>query len=74
MKLPQSLSVTADDNNGEIDLIWEPVYKAKTYAVQISKSAEPGCWIQEDIISKSSYTFSNLESGRKYCFRIATIS
>lgn len=72
---PLSLSATSGDNNGEIDLIWEPVFGAKTYVIQRStRSAEPGRWTQEDIITKSSYTISKLRSGQKYWFRVAAVS
>ncbi len=71
---PQSLTATSGDSNGEIDLIWEPVYGARTYVVQRSiRSAEPVRWTQEDIITKSSYTVSKLKSGQKNWFRVAAV-
>jgi hypothetical protein len=72
---PESVSATSGDSGGEIDLAWEPVRGAKAYIVQRSiKSSEPGRWIQEDIITKSSYTLSKLKSGQKYWFRVACVS
>jgi hypothetical protein len=72
---PESVSATSGDSGGEIDLAWEPVRGAKAYIVQRSiKSSEPGRWIQEDIITKSSYTVSKLKSGQKYWFRVACVS
>ncbi len=72
---PDSVSATSGDSGGEIHLAWEPVRGAKSYIVQRSiKSSEPGRWIQEDIITKSSYTVSKLKSGQKYWFRVACVS
>ena len=71
---PQSLTATSGDSSGEIDIIWEPVYGARSYVVQRSiKITEPGRWTQEDIITKSSYTVSKLKSGQKYWFRVAAV-
>jgi len=71
---PLSLTAMSGDSNGEIDLIWEPVYGARSYVVQRSiKITEPGRWTQEDIITKSSYTVSKLKSGQKYWFRVAAV-
>jgi hypothetical protein len=74
MPCPLSLTATSGDSEGEIDLVWEPVEKAHTYVVQKCKDSKgPAKWVNEDIVSKSSYTVSNLKSSRKYRFRVAAV-
>jgi hypothetical protein len=71
---PKSLTATSGDNEGEIDLVWEPVKKAHTYVVQKCRSSKShNRWENEDIVAKSSYTVTNLKRGQKYLFRVAAI-
>lgn len=71
---PQLLTATSGDNDGEIDLVWEPVKKAHTYVVQKCRDSKGHHrWENEDIVAKSSYTVSNLKSGLKYLFRVAAV-
>ncbi len=71
---PVSLTVTAGDAEGEIDLVWEPVKGANTYVIQKGVGhRKPARWINEDIVTKSSYTISKLKSRHKYWFRIAAV-
>jgi len=73
--IPFGLTATAGDMEGEVDLVWEPVEGSNSYVVQISRSKnKPANWIQEDVITKSSYTVSRLKSGSMYWFRIAAVS
>ena len=70
--LPENLAATAGDLDGEIDLVWEPVEGANSYIIQYSRSEkEPVNWIQDDVVSRSSYTVSRLKSGHNYWFRVA---
>ena len=72
---PLLLTATSGDLNGEIDLSWEPVRNVNTYVVQKSLSAgKPLKWKYEDVITKSSYTVSNLRSKHSYWFRVAAIT
>ncbi len=74
MSFPLSLTATSGDTEGEIDLVWEPVEKAHTYVVQKCKDSKgPVKWMNEDIVTKSSYTVSKLKSSRKYWFRVAAV-
>jgi hypothetical protein len=69
---PVCLTATSGDLDGEIDLIWEPVEGANSYVIEINRSNnKPDGWIQEDVITKSSYTASRLKSGHKYWFRVS---
>ncbi len=69
------LSATSGDTEGEIDLTWEPSPSANSYLVQkCSDLKNPVKWVNEDVVTKSSYTVSKLKSGRKYWFRVSAIS
>ncbi len=69
-----SLTATSGDDEGEIDLVWEPVKTADVYLIQKSKgSQKPAKWRYEDIVTESSYTVSKLKSGYKYWFRVAAV-
>lgn len=71
---PLFLTATSGDSEGEIDLVWEPVTEADIYIIQKSSgSLKPTNWRDEDIITKSSYTVSNLKTGHKYWFRVAAV-
>ena len=68
------LTATSGDDEGEIDLVWEPLKTADVYLIQKSTgSLKPTKWRIEDIITKSSYTVSKLKSGYKYWFRVAAV-
>jgi hypothetical protein len=69
------IAVTSGDNDGEIDLTWEPVRGANTYVVQKSAGKKEGYrWENIDVIDKSSYTVSKLKSKKEYNFRIAAVT
>ena len=70
--VPEGLSATAGDMEGEIDLQWEPVSNAKSYAIQQSPDP-PGTWAQAAISTKSKHSITNLTSGDKYWFRVAAV-
>jgi len=70
--VPHALSAIAGDMEGEIDLQWEPVTKAKSYIIQQSNDP-PGTWSQAGVITKSKYSVLNLTSGDKYWFRVAAV-
>ncbi len=56
-------------------MTWEPVASANSYLIQKSNDLrKPLKWVNEDVVTKSSYTVSRLRSGHKYWFRVAAIS
>ena len=72
---PLMLTATSGDSKGEIDLVWEPVCRADIYIIQKSSgSLKPAKWKREDIVTKSSYTVTELKSSHKYWFRVAAVS
>ena len=73
--MPQSLSATAGDHDGEIDLSWKAVPKARSYTIEASLDpATPTSWTHAGIATSASKTVTNLTSGKRYWFRVAAVS
>lgn len=72
VEVPQALSATAGDMDGEIDLNWEPVSSAKSYIIEQSNDP-PGTWSQAGVVTKSKHSIQSLTSGQKYWFRVAAV-
>jgi Fibronectin type III domain len=73
--VPQSLSATAGDHEGEIDLSWKAVPKARSYTIETSLDpATATSWTHVGIATSASKTISNLTSGKRYWFRVAAVS
>lgn len=71
---PQNLSVTAGDNDGELDPDWDSVRGASSYVIQ--RSADPptaSSWQMIMTVNPSKATVSGLTSGTKYWFRVAAV-
>jgi hypothetical protein len=72
--MPSSLTATAGDKEGEIDLSWDRVTGAKSYVVDMCpEPITPANWKQVTISTKSGYTVTGLTSGMKYWFRVCGI-
>lgn len=70
-----TLHAASGDKKGEIELLWQPVYDARAYIVQINHSNNTtSTWKHADIITRTRYTASGLKSGKQYNFRIAPIT
>lgn len=72
--LPPSLSATAGDHDGEIDLTWDTVPKAKSYVIE--KSGDPPTatsWQHAAVSTKSGATIEGLTPGTRYWFRVAAV-
>jgi len=72
---PEGLTATAGDHDGEIDLQWNRVDGARTYAIE--RSPDPPTaesWKHETVSTRSSVTIQGLTSGTKYWFRVASIN
>lgn len=73
--LPAALTATAGDHDGEIDLSWDTVPKAKSYVVE--KSADPPTetsWQHAGVSPKSRFTVTGITSGTRCWFRVAAVS
>jgi hypothetical protein len=73
-ELPPALSASAGDHDGEIDLTWDTVPKAKSYVIE--KSGDPPTatsWQHAGVSTKSSTTIDGLTPGTRYWFRVAAV-
>lgn len=71
---PEGLLAVAA-NEKEIELSWESVKHAKSYVVQLTSDlSKDDNWSIAIISTKSKATIKNLESGKKYWFKVAAIA
>jgi hypothetical protein len=71
---PTALSATEGDHDGEIDLHWNSVKRARSYIVE--RSPDPptdSSWTQVQVVISSSATVSGLTRGAKHWFRVAAV-
>jgi hypothetical protein len=72
---PAALEATASDYDGQIDLRWERVEKAKSYIIEKSLDPPTGTsWSQAAVVTKARASVSGLTSGTKYWFRVAAVT
>ena len=71
---PLALSCMAGNNDGEIDLNWEPVRGANSYLIQMTTDPNvPDSWSNKANATESYAVILGLTSGNKYWFRVAGI-
>ena len=71
---PTALSAMAGNNDGEIDLNWEPVRGANSYLIQMTTDPNvPDSWAPKANATESYAVILGLTSGSKYWFRVAGI-
>ncbi len=71
---PQNFTMTAGDNEGELDAQWDPVAKAKGYEVQTSDDPPTSTsWEHAGVSSGSQTTVAELESGKKVWGRVRAL-
>ena len=64
----------AGNNDGEIDLNWEPVRGARSYVIQMTTDPNvPDSWADKAKATESYAAILGLTSGNKYWFRVAGI-
>ncbi|MDT5062879.1 MAG: hypothetical protein QOH63_3338 [Acidobacteriota bacterium] len=71
---PTGLEASVGDRDGEIDLVWDKVNKARSYVIE--RSADPPTatsWTHAAVATKSQATVGGLTSGTKYWFRVAAV-
>jgi hypothetical protein len=72
--VPQGLSATAGDHEGEIKLSWKAISNARSYAIESSQdSATATSWTHLGVATSASKAVSGLTSGKRYWFRVAAI-
>lgn len=72
---PNALAATAGDHDGEIDLHWDKVGRARSYIIEMSADPPTNTsWQHKTVSLKSQVTIEGLTSGTKYWFRVAGVS
>lgn len=75
LSAPESLNASQGDMEGEIDLHWDRVERARSYVIE--QSADPATdvsWKHAAVSTRSQATIDGLTSGAKYWFRVAAVS
>jgi len=70
---PSALDVTFGDRDGELDASWDTVSGAKSYVIETSED-QPNAFKHFAVSTKSKFTLSGLESGKRYWIRVAAIN
>ena len=71
---PDGVGATASDHDGVIELFWKPVLNARSYVIESSTDpATATSWTHVGIATSASKAISNLTSGKRYWFRVATV-
>ncbi len=74
LSAPMNLYAEAGNNDGQIDLNWEPVRGARSYVVEITTDANvPTSWKHKTNVTESSAAITGLTSGGKFWFRVAGV-
>ena len=73
--VPQALSASAGEHEGEINLVWKAVPNARSYTIEVSQDpATAASWTHVGIATSASKLIANLTSGKRYWFRVAAVS
>jgi predicted phage tail protein len=72
--VPQSLTATAGDHDGELHLSWKSVPNAKSYVIESSTDpATTTSWEHVGIATSATKTINSLKSGTRFWFRVAAV-
>lgn len=72
--IPQALSASAGEHDGEINLSWKAVSNARSYMIEANLDPATGSWTQVGVATSASKVVANLTSGKRYWFRVAAVS
>ena len=70
---PGNLVSTSGDDEGEVDLAWNPVRGASSYQVECKVNTDAGTWQQIKTTTNSRYTATGLTPGTVYAFRVRAV-
>src|SRR6266849_2212639 len=72
---PTALDSTIGDRDGELDASWDTVAGARSYVIETSEDPPTATrWKHAGVSTKSKFTISGLQSGRRYWIRVAAIN
>lgn len=73
MPAPSNLRATMGDQSGEIDLLWDAIYGARSYIIECREYSPPTGWSQVKFLNQSKFTVTGLTSGKTYAFRVRAL-
>lgn len=71
---PDDLSATAGDNEGEVDLTWDPEDGAVSYEIECKTHTDASVWEKVKTVTASKLTVTALTPGLPYAFRVRAIN
>jgi len=70
-----NLSITAGDNEGELDLQWDPLQGVKSYEIQTSPDpVTTTSWVSQPSVTKSKTAVMGLTSGARMWARVRAVN
>ena len=71
---PTGLLAAAGDHDGQIDLQWDKVSRARSYVVEQSPDPPTATsWTNSATVVKTEAAITGLTSGQRYWFRVAAV-
>lgn len=72
--VPQAVTASAGDHDGELFLSWKSVPNARSYIIESSTDpATLTSWEHAGVATSATKTISNLKSGTRFWFRVAAV-
>jgi hypothetical protein len=69
-----NLSASTGDNDGELDIQWDPVRGAKSYEIQVSPDPiTSSSWVGKPSVTKSKAALVGLTSGQRMNVRVRAV-
>ena len=72
--VPQALTASAGEHDGEINLFWKAIPNARSYMIEATLDPAAGSWTHVAVATSTSKVITNLTSGKRYWFRVAAVS
>jgi hypothetical protein len=69
--MPTNFKAVNDERHGVVNLFWTPVFKARTYAIEVLQA--DGTWKNGLYTDRNRYQFTDLQRGTELTVRIKTI-
>jgi hypothetical protein len=70
-----NVRLTAGIDDGTANAVWDPMYRSRTYEVQLSSDPmQPNNWVTHDLVTTTSLTLTGQPSGQKRWLRVRAIN
>jgi hypothetical protein len=71
----EGVTLTAVGDDGKVFADWKPMFRSRSYEVQLSSNAsDPALWATHEITAKVGVEFTGLPSGQKRWVRVRAIN